>query len=270
MKKILLALLIFSTCYAHEQKTVFLATFAKDNALILPRFLKCLERLDHDKQAITLYIHIGQSQDDTEEIIRNWVDAHRTLYHEIIVDHWIDHAYPEGLGYGRAIRQHAHEVCLDRDEDYFFHMNVNCLLAKQTLKVLLEKNKPIVAPMLRAIPEFNDPFSNFFAEVSETGYYLDNPLYWLILHEVKIGTFLVPVVHSTYLVQREALQNLSYEESTDEYDFIIFSRNARKNQIQQYICNEETFGVLLHFHSDPKTDPVEAIRLKHILSLPSL
>jgi len=270
MKKILLALLIFSSCLAQERKTVFLATFAKDNALILPRFLKCLENLDHEKQAMTLYIHVGESQDDTKEIIQNWIDANGSFYREVIVDDWVDSAYTDGLGFGRTIRQRALEICQGRDEDYFFHMDSNCLIAPQTLRVLQEKNKPIIAPMLRAIPEFNDPFSNFFAKVSGTGYYLDDPMYWIILDEIKVGTFPVPVVHATYLVQKEAFKNLSYEDSTDEYDFIIFSRNARKNQIEQYICNEEAFGVLFHFENDPKTDPAEALRLKHILDLPSL
>jgi len=270
MKKIILALLIFSSSFAEEQKTVFLAAFARENALILPRFLKCLEKLDHDKKAMTLYIHIGKSEDQTEEIIRNWVDMHRPLYHEILLDHWIDHEDPDGLGYGRKTRQRALEACLDRGEDYFFHLDSQCLIAPGTLKILIEKNKPIIAPMLRAIPEFNDPFSNFFAKASETGYYQDDPMYWMILNEVKIGTFPVPVVHTTYLVQKEVLPNLSYEDFTDEYEFIIFSRNARKNHVSQYICNEEPFGVLFHFLNDPRKDPVEAIRLKHILSLPSL
>lgn len=270
MKKIILALLIFSSSFAQEQKTVFLATFLENHALFLPKFLKCLENLEHDKEAMTLYFQLGKSEDKTEEIIRKWIDTHHSLYHEIIVSHWMDHTYPEGLGYGRAIRQHALEVCQKCDMDYYFHVNPNCLLAKQTLRTLIEKDKPIIAPMLRAIPEFNDPYSNFFAGVTETGYYRDHPMYWLILHEVKLGTFSVPVVHGAYLVQKDYLKSLSYEDSTDEYDFIIFSRIARENQIQQYICNEESFGVLFNFQNDPKKDPIEAMRLKHILSLPSL
>ena len=56
-----------------------------------------------------------------------------------------------------------------------------------------------------------------------------------------LGAFAVPVVHVVYLIKSDYIKNLSYMDGTHEWEFIIFSRNARKNGIQQYICNEEDF-----------------------------
>jgi len=100
--------------------------------------------------------------------------------------------------------------------------------------------------MLRSIPQI-DCYSNYFCAVDDRGYYKDHPLYMEILNRSTIGTFNVPVVHCTYLINSKYIDKLDYSDGSNDYEFVIFSRSARKNNIGQFICNEEKFGVLVHF-----------------------
>jgi 2-polyprenyl-3-methyl-5-hydroxy-6-metoxy-1,4-benzoquinol methylase len=114
----------------------------------------------------------------------------------------------------------------------------------------MAKDKPIVAPMLRPIPENYDIYSNYFSAVTPAGYWTSDPNYLKILNYEMVGTFKVPVVHCTYLIKSKYLDQLNYIDGTDDYEFAIFSRMARQKGIDQYICNEQDFGVLVHFHTD--------------------
>ena len=100
--------------------------------------------------------------------------------------------------------------------------------------------------MLTVIPEKNDSYSNFFYDINDWGYYKNHAYYWAILLKEIVGTMKVPVVHCTYLVESTYIDKLTYTDGSDDYDFVIFSRSARNNHVDQYICNDGDFGVLLH------------------------
>jgi hypothetical protein len=115
-----------------------------------------------------------------------------------------------------------------------------------TLKYLIQKDKPIIAPMLRAIPRPTDNYSNFMFDVNANGYEKRHPDFYKILKKEKVGTFEVPIVHCTYLIKGEYLNRLTYCDYSRHHEYVIFSRIARHTGTPQYICNERDFGVLLH------------------------
>src|ERR1051326_581638 len=60
--------------------TITMAILAKDKARVLPLYLRCLEALDYPKDRISLFVRTNDNTDDTEAILRSWLDRHRAAY----------------------------------------------------------------------------------------------------------------------------------------------------------------------------------------------
>lgn len=261
MRSIFLALLM---CFdfqlmAVEGKKVLLAILARNKGHVLEKYLQCLDNLDYDKKLITVYINTNNNQDATQDILEKWVKQSQTQYGKIIFEnHEVDgvastrpHEWTSDrfklLG---TIRNKSLQMTKANQCDYYFVVDCDNFIAPCTLKELITKDKSIIAPMLQAIPEPGDCYSNYFCAATATGYYLDHPDYIKILRRTMQGTYKVPVVHCTYLIDAKVIDKLTYVDGTQDYEFVVFSRSARNNHIDQYICNEKEFGVLLHFYKD--------------------
>jgi hypothetical protein len=250
------------TLYSGEDKTVLLAILARDKEHCLPSYLKCIDDLEYDKKKITLYINTNNNQDRTKELLMDWVLKNEKLYAKVLFDcHEIKdfnkinpHQWSSKMfSILATIRNKSMQKALDEKCDYYFVVDCDNFIKPFTLKVLMEKNKPIIAPMLKSIPNPRDSYSNYFCEIDKNGYYKAHPDYLPILNRKKVGTFEAPVVHCTYLIESKYIEKLGYIDGTKDYEFVIFSRGARKNQIKQYICNEKEFGSLIHFGDGEKT-----------------
>lgn len=249
----------FSTSAMDSQDTVLLAILARNKAHTLPRYLKCIDNLDYNKQLITVYINTNNNVDNTKEILETWAKENQYKYRDIIFEKHeikgLDETRPHEWTTERfktlgAIRNKSIKKARDNFCDYYFVVDCDNFIKPYTLKELMKKKKPIVAPMLTAIPEREDTYSNFFSDITEDGYFKDHPNYRLIVDRNMVGTIKVPVVHCTYLIQTSYIDKLSYTDNTDDYEFVVFSRSARNNGVDQYICNDRDFGVLLHFYSN--------------------
>lgn len=265
------------TAFANGQpiQTVLLAILARNKAHVLPDYLKCIENLDYNKKAITIYINTNNNEDETFEILNEWAKKNRKRYHKIIFNvHEVTDLAPtkphewtvqrfKVLG---GIRNRSLQVAKERNCHFYFVVDCDNFITPCTLSELIKKNKPIIAPMLRAIPEPGDPYSNFVCDINEGGYEKDHPDYDLILQRKKTGIFRVPIVHCTYLIKTQFLDRLGYIDNTKHHEFVVFSRMARNNGVPQFICNEKNFGVLLH-HSTKLTLREEQLAVKKLGSL---
>lgn len=263
LASLMVPLLLFSDPVitpSDDSPTVMLAILARNKAHTLPTYLECIDNLDYDKKKISVYINTNNNSDNTEEILRAWAKAHEKDYASIEFEtHTIDdlgtdqpHEWTAKRFQTLAlIRNKSMQKAIEKKSDLYFVVDCDNFIVPNTLSHLVAKNKPIVAPLLKSIPELEDIYSNYFCAVSDTGYYADHPDYIQFWSGTKKGTFEVPVVHCTYLIQREAIPYLNYTDGSDDYEFIIFSRIARKNNVPQYICNEQNFGTLLHFKTNP-------------------
>lgn len=247
--------------FCDEPPTVLIAILARNKGHFLAPYLRTIYNLDYPKKSITLYVNTNNNQDDTAEQLQQWIAQHRSEYREVIFENYnIDHnpeTAPHDWGGGRlkilgAIRQKSLQVALSKGVDYYFVVDCDNFLAPRTLKALLEKKKEIIAPLLGSIPIPGDGYANFFLAVDANGYFLEDPFYYkLLLRQVR-GTLTAPVVHCTYLIDARCIPKLSYVDDSDKYEFLIFSESARNNGVQQWICNEEEFGVQWH-HTDNLT-----------------
>lgn len=236
-------------------KTVLLAILARNKAHVLPHYLSCIDNLDYNKNLITIYINTNNNSDETKEILLEWITKNENNYRNIIFESHEIQELPENLPHDWTV-QRLKALSIIRNKslqmaknflcDYYFVVDCDNFITPITLKYLINQNKPIIAPMLTAMPEKNDPYSNFFYEIDEWGYYRNHTHYWTILSKEITGTVKVPVVHCTYLIELSCIDKVTYVDGSDDYDFVIFSRSARNNNVDQYICNDGDFGVLFH------------------------
>lgn len=259
-----------------ENKTVFLAILARNKAHVLNKYLQCIDNLDYDKKFITVYINTNNNRDRTKRILETWMAKNGEKYARIIFENVEIQENPETNPHDwpvkrfkilAGIRNKSLQKAKECNADYYFVVDCDNFIAPSTLKDLVSKDKPIIAPLLRSIPEPGDEYANFFYDVTPNGYYREHPEYYKILKRTKVGVFKVGVVHCTYLVKAECLDKLDYTDDTDDYEFIVFSRSAQKNHIDQYICNEKEYGVQLHFHQNISVEE-ENRRIQAILTIP--
>lgn len=257
-------------------KTVLLAILARNKAHVLPDYLTCIDNLTYRKKDITVYINTNNNDDETKEILERWAQKNQQRYRKIIFEaheikgltptrphEWTSQRF-KVLG---EIRNKSLQAALENQCAYYFVVDCDNFINPCTLKVLVNKDLPIIAPMLKAIPIPNDAYSNYLTKVRIGTQLIDSSHdYKQILKRQILGTFEVPVVHCTYLIKSEYIKRLSYTDTTPHHEFIILSRCARQNGVAQYICNEKEFGTLLHLGTG-LTLAEERARVKQIGSL---
>lgn len=238
-----------------SHKKVFLTILARNKAHMLPFYLKCLDKLDYDKKDIIVYINTNNNEDSTQEVLLEWMKKNAQKYGKMIFENGefqLDATLPhqwnaQRLSVLAAIRDKSLRLAKSEKADYYFVVDCDNFIIPSTLKDLIAKDKPYIGPVLKAIPDPGDNASNFFAAVDDNGYYRDDPSYMKVLHGETRGTWKMPVVHCTYLIKAEHLDKLSYSTPSGEWEFIVFSRRARENGIDQYVCNEKDYGTSINF-----------------------
>lgn len=240
------ATILYSPLQADEgvmnQKKVLLAIIPQDKPFLMPKYLDQIEQLDYDKKLITIYINTYQSSDAVKKILSSWLEKHSNDYNQIFVE-----SQDENLKSPIQIRSQSLNKAKEIGSDYYFSIEDDCLVTPHTLKTLIKTNKPIVAPLLHTIPGSNVAYSNYFCAVTPSGYYESHPNYLPILERKIKGTFKVPLVHKVILIQSNVIDQLLCVDCTEssEYDFIVLGREARSRNIDQYICNDGEFGVIV-------------------------
>uniref|UniRef100_A0A669DG24 Procollagen-lysine,2-oxoglutarate 5-dioxygenase 1 n=1 Tax=Oreochromis niloticus TaxID=8128 RepID=A0A669DG24_ORENI len=146
----------------------------------------------------------------------------------------------------------------DQDCDYFFSLDIEVVLKnKDTLKILIEQNLPIVAPMITRAGRL---WSNFWGALSGDGYYARSEDYVDIVQGRRVGVWNVPYVSNVYLVKAGLLQRelKDYELFSSSDPDMAFCHNIRNKGIFMYVTNMHTFGRILstenyqtgHLHND--------------------
>jgi hypothetical protein len=133
--------------------------------------------------------------------------------------------------------------------DFYFVADVDNFIRRCTLRELVALNLPIVAPLLRSIVP-GAFYSNYHAEIDRDGYYKSCDQYHWILNRHVRGVLEMPVVHCTYLVRTDVAPKLAYQDTTDRYEYVIFSDSARQAGISQYLDNRQVYGYITFAEGD--------------------
>lgn len=235
---------------------VFVAILAKQKEKMLPEWLKSLEKWDYPKDRMILYVRSNNNTDNTEAILRAWLDDNRKWY-RLVIEEYQDIDTPvqeygvhewnpirfKALG---AIRNRSIDLAYHARADFYWVVDVDNFVAPHTLSTMVAHNLPVVAPLVRYAvgkPE-HEPYANFHLIATERGYFQDDPRYYGILAQKVKGLILCDVVHCTYLVRADVFPFTDYIDGTDDYEYVIFSRTLRAAGIEQYLDNREVFGYL--------------------------
>ncbi|MDI9847742.1 glycosyltransferase family 2 protein [Rhodoblastus sp. 17X3] len=236
-----------------DSPKVLVAILAKQKEKFLPLYLECIEALDFPKSSICLYIRTNNNTDGTERVLREWVSRVGHLYADVEfdaenvdtpVEQFAVHEWnPARFHVLGRIRNISMRRALERQCDFYFVADVDNFIRRNTLRELVALNLPIVAPFLRSI-EAGKFYSNFHAEIDADGYYRHCDQYHWMLNRWARGLLEVPVVHCTYLVRSDLLNDLTYEDATQRYEYVVFSDSARKAGIPQYLDNRQVYGYI--------------------------
>uniref|UniRef100_A0A4W5R4N3 Procollagen-lysine,2-oxoglutarate 5-dioxygenase 1 n=1 Tax=Hucho hucho TaxID=62062 RepID=A0A4W5R4N3_9TELE len=161
----------------------------------------------------------------------------------------------------REIHFITYDMCRqDKDCEYFFSMDIEVVLKnKDTLKILIEQNEPIIAPMITREGRL---WTNFWGALSADGYYARSEDYVDIVQGRRVGVWNVPYLTKVYLVKASLLHeelssNDLFSSGTLDLD-MAFCHNARNKGVFMYVTNMHTFGRMLstenyqmsHLHND--------------------
>jgi hypothetical protein len=229
---------------------VTIAILAKDKAHTLPIYLTCIEQQTWPKSKTYLYIRTNNNNDHTVAILTAWIEKVGTQYAGIYFD---ASDVPEQVQkYGQhewnserfkvlgQIRQDSISWALEKKSHYFV-IDCDNFIKPHTLETLLNANLPIVAPLLHTGTTL---YSNYHAAIDAHGYYANSPFYLPLLNRDIKGLVQVPVVHCTYFIKHEILAAMLYNDGTSRYEYVIFSDNARKKSIPQYLDTRELYGYI--------------------------
>ncbi len=216
--------LLFSLCAlstsstkisAEKNPSVFMGVIIKENDPLVPFFLRSLKNFDYEKKLLSLQVHLCNTTEKTKEIVLDWIKENEADYQGMT---FIDHSPLLKDNQATCDRSRIYaeiqDGYLDTSAkmkcDYCFIFSSEVFLLPGTLKQLIEKNKPIISPLLLPFPYSNALLRNFFADTTSNGYYKDHPDYLAISYHQKIGTFAVPCISTAYLIRSIYNPQLSF------------------------------------------------------------
>lgn len=235
---------------ALQSDMITVAILAKDKAHTLPLYLKCLEHQTWPKKQTNLYIRTNNNNDDTAQILKQWIQEVGDQYAEIYFDD-TDLIQPIQK-YGQhewncerfkilgKIRQDS-IIWAHEHNSHYFVVDCDNFIKPNTIASLCNVNLPIVAPLI-IIPGMY--YANYHADIDQNGYLKESPMYTLMYDQALKGLLQVPVVHCCYFIRHQYLPYMSYDDESYRYEYVIFSDVARKNNIPQYLDNRELYGYI--------------------------
>ncbi|XP_076598177.1 procollagen-lysine,2-oxoglutarate 5-dioxygenase 1 isoform X2 [Chaetodon auriga] len=236
-----------------EYPLVVMGIFIQQLTPFVTVFFERLLKLQYPKNRLKLLIYNQEVHHEPQ--VNSFLQDHGSLYQDV------KFIGPEEAMDGAAARNLAVDMCRkDKDCDYFFSVDIEVVLKNEnTLKILIEQNLPVVAPMITRVGRL---WSNFWGALSADGYYARSEDYVDIVQGRRVGVWNVPYVSSVYLVKASLLRS----ELTD-YDLfnshildpdMAYCHNIRSKGIFMFVTNMHTFGRILstenyqtgHLHND--------------------
>ncbi|KAI8043038.1 hypothetical protein M5D96_004363 [Drosophila gunungcola] len=168
-----------------EPPTVLIALLVRNKAHTLPMFLSYLDQQDYPKQRIAFWLRCDHSNDDSIDILRNWLDNSADLY------------------------QSVKYVFEPQDRSY--------LNESSPYEWPASRFKHLIAMKEEAFQYGREIWADFmFFLDADDYYYRRTDEYKEIYHVKKQGSFPVPMVHTAVLVNmnhRVVRRNLTFDKS---------------------------------------------------------
>uniref|UniRef100_T1IVE2 Fe2OG dioxygenase domain-containing protein n=1 Tax=Strigamia maritima TaxID=126957 RepID=T1IVE2_STRMM len=230
---------------------VMIGIFVESPTPFLKEFLERISLFEYPKEKVDLFIHNAAiyHADDVDDFVYTHKNKYKSIKQFKPVDgvkEW--HARNLGL-----------EECLKQKCDYYLSVDSVAMLTNpKTLKILIEQNRSVIAPLLVRPSKV---WSNFWGALSPDGFYARSSDYMEIVNNKRRGVWNVPYMTATYLINATLLK------SRDTYPTFInnlldsdmaFCKNLREKGVFMFVTNQVDFGHLInnenydisHLHND--------------------
>jgi procollagen-lysine,2-oxoglutarate 5-dioxygenase len=253
---------------------VLVAMFIEEPTPFMPNFFETLVALDYPKTRMHLMIH-------------NMIEYHEQHVSQFIAPHSQAYSSYELIGFrplnstsssngdkqeSKAsmteweAREYALAKCQRLNCDYLLSLDsIARLESPESLRILIETNRAIVAPLLSRPGKL---WSNFWGSITRDGYYTRSADYVDLVSRSRIGVWNVPLIMNAYLIEGkfirhhltkshvskgELASNLEKPIEIGYYDAkypntkpaLIFARNIRSLGAFQFVTNTHEFGHLV-------------------------
>ncbi|TRY99442.1 hypothetical protein DNTS_022991 [Danionella cerebrum] len=247
-----------------EFPVVVIGIFIQQPTPFVSAFFERLFNLKYPKNRLKLFIYNKEYHHDRH--VRSFLESHESEYQAVKL------ISPEEEIDPVAARNIAFDTCRDDiDCEFFFSIDVDVVIKNEdTLGILIELNKPFVAPMLTKPGRL---WTNFWGALSADGFYARSEDYVDIVQGQRVGLWNVPYVSHIFLVKADALRtDLKepdlFESATLDPDMAFCSKLRNKlllivvfvrlQGIFMFVTNMDTFGRVLstdnyqtnHLHND--------------------
>uniref|UniRef100_A0A665U201 procollagen-lysine 5-dioxygenase n=1 Tax=Echeneis naucrates TaxID=173247 RepID=A0A665U201_ECHNA len=177
---------------------VYVAVFIEHATPFMDEFLERLTTMNYPMTRIRLFIHNNVVYHE-HHIHRFW-QRHKSLYPDAVL------VGPEENLQEDKARTMAVESCKkDPECDYYFSIDSDVALTNaDALRILIEENKSVIAPMLS---KHGKLWSNFWGALSPEGYYSRSEDYIEIVQGKRIGLWNVPYITQVYLIKGSVLRS---------------------------------------------------------------
>uniref|UniRef100_A0A7N6FGD2 Procollagen-lysine,2-oxoglutarate 5-dioxygenase 1 n=1 Tax=Anabas testudineus TaxID=64144 RepID=A0A7N6FGD2_ANATE len=224
-----------------EYPLVVIGIFIQQPTPFVTVFFERLLKLQYPKNRLKLFIYNKEAHHERQ--VSSFLQDHGNLYQDV-----------------KFIGPEEEMDGADEDCDYFFSLDIEVVLKNEnTLKILIEQNLPVIAPMITRAGRL---WSNFWGALSADGYYARSEDYVDIVQGRREGVWNIPYVSSVYLVKasllRSELSDFELFNSNNLDPDMAFCHNVRSKGIFMYVTNMQSFGRILstenyqtnHLHND--------------------
>ena len=197
-------------------------------------------------------------------MLTKWADTHGRSYHKVVIqedmEEMIDDEEPEYWSRSRFIKvMRMKDMSLKESiqdwAEFLLFMDADVVLTNEKMFYeLLVKNRndsiAVFGPMLESF----GTYSNFWAGMTDKGYYKRTDDYLPILERTKTGIFAVPMLHSCVFIDliNRATHSLTFSpsdmygssEQTPLDDIISFAFSVKHQSLEMYVNNEQTWGFI--------------------------
>lgn len=174
-----------------------LGIFIEEPTPFLEHFFADTLQLNYPLDRIHLYIHNSIEYHDRQ--IDDFVDRHGPEY----ASSQVLKSYKDNINEWQA-RNGALQRCRELNCDYYFSLDSIARLELQdTLRILIEVNRTIVAPMLNRPRKL---WSNFWGALTPEGFYARSYDYIELVRQDRIGIWNVPHIMNAYLIEGQFIK----------------------------------------------------------------
>ena len=249
-----------------------IAILAKDKQTTLPLYLHCIYSQTYPKNKTNLYIRTNDNTDNTEYLLKEFIVKYGHEYNDIYYD---DTSINEELKKYTAhewngfrfkilgdIREKSIQYAME-NKTWYFVADCDNFIGPKTIENLMSNNLEVVAPLLYS----SSYYSNYHAAIDECGYYRDTDLYLKLYDRQIIGMVELPVIHCTYLIRPDILQQISYIDNTGRHEYVVFSDVLRKKAIPQYINNTDRYyGYIVFWENEEEKNKEKNEKLSNFMN----